>query len=103
MMKYRKLVRDNIPAIIEKNGQTPILRVLEEDEYISCLKAKLQEEVKEFLEDSCIEEICDIYEVLDALKKVLGYSDMDIEAAKSAKAMKNGKFDKRLFLERVTE
>lgn len=30
---YNKLVRDNIPDIIKENGEEPIYRVLNEDEY----------------------------------------------------------------------
>ena len=28
-----KLVRDNIPSIIESNGETPITRILSDEEY----------------------------------------------------------------------
>lgn len=30
---YNKLVRDNIPSIIESNGETPITRILSDEEY----------------------------------------------------------------------
>ncbi|MCL2572472.1 MAG: nucleoside triphosphate pyrophosphohydrolase [Defluviitaleaceae bacterium] len=98
---YGKLIRDNIPEIIIKQGKTPIIRTLSRDEYIYHLKIKLLEEVNEYITCSNIEEICDIYEVIDAIKKTEGYLDADIEAVKTAKAIKNGKFDKRLFLEKV--
>lgn len=32
-MMYQKLVRDNIPAIIEKNGETCVRRTLSDKEY----------------------------------------------------------------------
>lgn len=49
-MMYQKLVRDNIPAIIEKNGETCVTRKLTDKEYETALAEKLQEEVKELLE-----------------------------------------------------
>lgn len=49
-MMCQKLVRDNIPAIIEKNGETCVTRKLTDKEYEDALAEKLQEEVKELLE-----------------------------------------------------
>ena len=49
-MMYQKLVRDNIPAIIEKNGETCVTRTLSDKEYEDALTNKLQEEVAELLE-----------------------------------------------------
>lgn len=46
-MMYQKLVRDNIPAIIEKNGETCVTRKLTDKEYEDALANKLQEEVAE--------------------------------------------------------
>ena len=48
-MMYQKLVRDNIPAIIEKNGETCVTRTLSDKEYEDALMNKLQEEVAELL------------------------------------------------------
>lgn len=48
-MMYQKLVRDNIPAIIEKNGETCVTRKLTDKEYEDALAEKLQE-VTELLE-----------------------------------------------------
>lgn len=49
-MMNQKLVRDNIPAIIEKNGETCVTRKLTDKEYETALAEKLQEEVAELLE-----------------------------------------------------
>ena len=56
-----KLVRDKIPEIIEASGATPLTRVLETDEYLSCLEAKLDEEVSEFHESKQLEELAENY------------------------------------------
>lgn len=36
-MMYQKLVRDNIPAIIKKNGETCVTRTLSDKEYEDAL------------------------------------------------------------------
>ena len=40
---YNKLVRDNIPEIIEHNGGTPVYRILSEEEYANEKKRILSE------------------------------------------------------------
>jgi len=100
---YEKLIRDNIPNIIKNNNQTAKIRVLSDDEYRNALNQKLHEEVNEYLSDNCIKEFCDILEVLDAIKKTMEFSNDEIERVKNDKALKNGKFDKKLFLEEVTD
>ena len=40
-----KLVRDYIPDIIREKGQTPVIRTLDDEEFIQCLEKKLREEV----------------------------------------------------------
>jgi predicted house-cleaning noncanonical NTP pyrophosphatase (MazG superfamily)/8-oxo-dGTP pyrophosphatase MutT (NUDIX family) len=100
-MVYKKLVRDNIPAIIEAKGQTPVVRVLDDNEYLDALNNKLQEEVAEYLDDNCLEELCDILEIVYAIARVKGHSENDIEVERHNKNMKNGAFANRLFLEKV--
>ena len=49
---YNKLVRDNIPNIIKSNGEIPIIRILDNDEYKKELENKLYEEYQEVLNSS---------------------------------------------------
>ena len=70
-----KLVRDNIPQIIKNNGQLPITKILNDDEYWQALLEKDNEELLVSLQD-----------IID-------------EAIK--KREKNGGFEKRIFLENV--
>ena len=44
-MEFNKLVRDRIPAIIEQQGETPVTRILDGEEYLLHLERKLDEEV----------------------------------------------------------
>ena len=98
---YNKLVRDNIPEIIKGHGQTPVVRVLDDVEYLSALNEKLQEEVVEYMTDNTLEELCDILEVVYAIAKFKGYSESDIDTARGDKSARNGRFEKRIFLEKV--
>ena len=98
MAVYNKLVRDRIPEIIEVHGETPIVRVLEQDEYTRALRQKLGEEVAEFLESGDAEELADIMEVVLALASAGGTSHEQLESIRLAKREARGGFEKRLFL-----
>lgn len=92
-----KLVRDKIPEIIEANGQTPITRILDWDEYLACLEAKLDEEVREFHESKEPEELADILEVVYALAAAHGCSREQLLGLYETKNAARGGFDKRIY------
>lgn len=98
-----KLVRDYIPDIIREKGQTPVIRTLDDEEFIQCLEKKLREEVEEFLEEKNLDELGDILEVLEELAHLQGWTDWEIRHARSEKAQRNGIFRERIFLEKVLE
>lgn len=100
---YNKLVRNNIPEIIRNNNETPITKTLNNEEYLRALKAKLQEEVDEFLESNDIAELADILEVVDALSTANDSSLNEVMDIKIRKAEKNGKFENKIFLIEVQE
>ncbi|MFI3166821.1 MAG: phosphoribosyl-ATP pyrophosphohydrolase, partial [Bacillota bacterium] len=50
-MKYDKLIRDNIPEIIERAGKTCVVEVLGDESYALKLAEKLKEETVEFLQE----------------------------------------------------
>lgn len=99
MPVFNKLVRDKIPEIIIANGQTPLTRTLDDDDYQVELHKKLQEEVSEYLEDVNTEELADILEVVYALGAQLGITAQELEYLRLHKAQKRGGFEKRIFLE----
>jgi predicted house-cleaning noncanonical NTP pyrophosphatase (MazG superfamily) len=94
-----KLVRDKIPEIIEADGKTPVTRILEQDEYLSELDRKLNEEVAEYQSDKSLEEMADVLEVLFAICKGRGYSIEELMATKQKKQEERGGFQKRIFWE----
>lgn len=94
-MMYQKLVRDNIPAIIEKNRETCLTRTLSDKEYENALMNKLYEEVAELLEAYTAKER---REVLYAMGKTCAVSKREIEQVRSQKASEKGIFSKKIFL-----
>lgn len=101
MKIYNKLVRDKIPEICKSNNETPIIRVLGDEEYLKELNTKLLEEVKEYLESGEVEEIADIEEVLRAILEFKNVSYQDFEKIRFDKVNKRGAFKNKIYLERV--
>ena len=101
---YNKLVRDNIPNILEAEGKGYVGHTASnKDEFFTKLKDKLQEEVSEFLENPCAEEIADIQEVLDALAFSVGSDAAEVATIKEEKAANRGRFYTGYILEKVED
>ena len=103
---YNKLVRDNIPNIIKSKGETPVTRILSEDEYKNELEKKLYEEYKEVIEASGsdrIEELADMLEIINALAKIESKTLDNVILAAEQKNEKRGAFNEKIFLEKVIE
>ncbi len=98
-----KLVRDNIPKIIS-DFQLDRFRfvTLSDEEYAKQLKKKLLEEVEEYLQDENMEELADIYEVLDAIVQFKKFDPNEIFKVKQKKLNERGGFEKRLLMEVVS-
>ena len=75
---YNKLVRDNIPEIIEASGKTCKTEILSNEEYLQMLDKKLDEELAEYHQEQNIEELADLLEVLYATAKASGGFDDNI-------------------------
>lgn len=101
VVRYSKLVRDNIPQIIARQGKQATTRRLGEAEYEVKLKEKLMEEVGEFLAAASVEELADIQEVVLALSASMNISRAELENVRLEKRSRNGGFEKRLLLEEV--
>lgn len=96
---YGKLVRDNIPEIIEQNNENPVIHIADEEEYKIRLREKLQEEVDEFLAGEYPEELADILEVMYAFCDLKGIDRNKIEHLRAIKAQRRGGFSKRIVLD----
>ena len=101
MKIYNKLIRDNIPQIIERSGKTCKTRVLSDEEYVLYLNAKLNEELAEYQHSGEVEELADVVEVALALAAAKGVSHAKFDTIRQEKARQNGAFAQKLFLEWV--
>ena len=97
-MIYNKLVRDRIPELIEAQGERPVVRILDDEEYRRCLEEKLDEEVAEYHRDKDLEELADILEVVYGLADSLGASRQELMEVYDRKHEKRGGFANRIFL-----
>lgn len=103
MKIYDKLVRDKIIDIIETDGRTAKHRILDNNEYKQELNKKLQEEVKEYLEDNNVEELADIVEVIYGILGSMNISIQEFEEIRLRKKEEKGAFEKRIYLEEAEE
>ena len=127
---YDKLVRDKIPAIIKKDGKQCIIDKIPKRNYCYVLHCKLEEESEELEQaketnniEAIIEELADVCEVFNILKK-LGYatpranelytkafiyidtnkiSTKDILLMQKKKRKEKGAFKKRIYLRSAEE
>lgn len=98
MIYYNKLVRDKIPTIIEKSGEIPVTRILDDAEYTRLLEAKLDEEVGEYHADHNAEELADILEVVFALADSIGCSHKELMEIYQRKHDSRGGFQDKVYL-----
>ncbi|MFL0196915.1 phosphoribosyl-ATP pyrophosphohydrolase [Clostridium sp. WILCCON 0269] len=101
MKVYNKLVRDKIPQVIKTAGKKFDIRKADKEEHYKLLEMKLEEEVKEFLEDKNLEELADIMEVLFGLAENMGYSESDLLQKRMEKKKERGGFKEGIVLEKV--
>jgi len=96
MEKYNKLVRNNIPEFLDSKGISYEKRIANTEEYREELIKKLDEEIKEFMEAKNTEELADIIEVVEALKKLPEFSN--VEEIRLKKLKDRGGFEKQIIL-----
>ena len=100
---YYKLVRDRIPEIIEADGKTCVCETFSDEDYLTLLDQKLNEELTEYQESKSLEELADLLEVMQAAVKARGWTLEDLERVRADKAAKRGGFEKKILLKEVRE
>jgi predicted house-cleaning noncanonical NTP pyrophosphatase (MazG superfamily) len=93
---YNKLVRDNIPDQLRAKDIAFEERVASDTEYKQELIKKVGEETAEFLADKSVEELADLQEVINTLKQLPEY--VNLEEVRLAKLADKGGFEKRIIL-----
>ena len=96
-----KLVRDNIPDIINSDGKECKYHYAGEEEFKTSLFEKLREELIEFIEKPTVEEAADMYEVFTEILFVHGIQLENVKKFASFKRYERGGFDARIILEEV--
>lgn len=103
---YNKLVRDKIPNIIKEKKETPVVKILDDDEYKEALEKKLYEEYQEVIKASGedrVEELADMLEIIKVLAKLENKTLDDVIEIANKKVDKRGAFEEKIFLEKVIE
>ena len=104
---FNKLVRDNIPNIIENNGEKAITRILSDKEYRVELYKKLLEESQEVINsqdtEDILEELADVLEALKSIAELENRNLDDIIEIANQKRLKRGGFSKKIFLEKTNK
>lgn len=96
-----KLIRDKIPALIEKEGREFEVAIMEEAEYRRALLDKLVEEANEAAQappDELIHELADLCEVLDAILTAFTIERKILQEEQLKRRHERGGFKERLRL-----
>lgn len=99
--EHNKLIRDLIPQIIHQVGRECEVKTMSQADYHQALLNKLVEEAKEAAEakpDNLVEELADIYEVIDAILTNLKIDKSLVLAKQEQKRQEKGGFSKKLRL-----
>lgn len=101
--EYPKLVRDKIPEIVKTyDGIDVPTRILNDEEYLTYLLKKVVEEAEELsgaeTDSNLVEEIADVYEIIDSILALKNVSREEVLAVRDEKREKRGGFDKRILM-----
>lgn len=101
---YNKLVRDKIPDIIEQSGNQCETAIFSDQDYQQALRQKLIEEATEVAQaqkTELVEELADLYEVIDCLLMATGINPETVLAEQKKKREERGSFQEKIQLRSV--
>lgn len=100
--KQNKLWRDNAPAMMEKHGSVIHVKQLSDQEFDNELRLKLLEEAQEVKDaqsnNMLIEELADLYEVMDSLIALHKVDKEQVLSAQEHKRNERGGFMGRAYV-----
>ena len=99
--EHNKLIRDHIPEIIRQAGREYEVKTMLQPEYHRALLDKLVEEAKEAAQansDNLVEELADIYEVIDTILNDVEIDKSLVLAKQKQKRQEKGGFNNKLRL-----
>jgi predicted house-cleaning noncanonical NTP pyrophosphatase (MazG superfamily) len=104
--RKEKLARDKIIDHIQALGGKVSWRYLSDQEYGQALRTKLIEEAHEVLQaqsrEELIQELADIFEVIDAIKQLYAINQEEIINAQDKKRESKGGFFERIYIEHAS-
>lgn len=100
-MGLPKIVRDNIPELINESGKECTYRVVDKEDAKRYLYDKFDEEIEEFKMAPCVEEAADIYEVFLEIISRHEIDLHDVVMYSHEKRVINGGFTKNIVLDNV--
>lgn len=101
MESYGKLVRDNVPQMLESQGNKCDVDTLQEEIVLEYLYIKLQEEIFDLVDTGDIDELADILEIVYSIGEKYGYSSEDLYKRKIEKKEEYGGFKKNILLKKI--
>lgn len=101
MESFGKLVRDNVPQILENQGNKCDVDTLNKDHALEYLYIKLQETIFDLVDTEDLDELADILEIVYTIGGKYGYSSEDIIKRMIEKKEEYGSFEKNLLLKKI--
>jgi predicted house-cleaning noncanonical NTP pyrophosphatase (MazG superfamily) len=105
IVEYNKLVRDKIPSVIRRKGESVEVVRLKGAALLAALRQKLVEEAYEALDaksfDELIGELADVQEVIDGICEALPASKEQVNAEQADKHERRGGFKQGFMLEKT--
>lgn len=105
IVEYNKLVRDKIPSVIKRKGESVEVVRLKGGALLSALRQKLVEEAFEALDaksfDELIGELADVQEVIDGICEALPASKEQVNSEQAEKRERRGGFKRGFMLEKT--
>ncbi len=99
---YNKLVRDNIPEVIKKNGGDFKIKKLSKEHFEKELIRKVGEEASGLMgaknRQELISELADVLDVIEEIKTFKGITGQEIKKSQKAAYERKGGFRKKLYL-----
>lgn len=95
---YNKIVRDQIPQIIESEKRKCVIKKVSNAEALEYLIEKVYEETQEFKKNGSKEELADLLEVIYSIIQKQGYMLSEIEEIRLKKFQARGGFEKNIIL-----
>ena len=100
-LKLTKYINKRL--IIKKNGENAVFHIADENEYYYSLFIKIKEETIELYnsktKEELQEELADLYEILDTLTILHGFTKKEISLIQENKRNEKGGFEKKIILE----